>query len=174
MEVGDKIIINGSVGDHGIAIMASREGIKFDTELRSDCAQLWTMVEPILEYDIHAMKDPTRGGLANAINEMAAKSSVGVLLHEDSIPIRDEVRAASEMLGIDPFSVANEGKAVIAVSEEDAERVLAALKKTPQGRGAAIIGTVTNEKAGRVMMETVIGGKKILGRPSGDPVPRVC
>lgn len=174
MKPGDKIIINGSVGDHGIAIMASREGIKFDSELKSDCAQLWTMVEPILKYGIHAMKDPTRGGLANAINEMAAKSGVGVLLHEDSIPIKDEVRAASEMLGIDPFSVANEGKAVIAVCEEDAESVLAALKKTPQGRDAAIIGTVTKEKAGRVMMETVIGGKKILGRPAGDPVPRVC
>jgi hydrogenase expression/formation protein HypE len=174
MKPGDKIIVNGSVGDHGIAIMASREGIEFETELKSDCAQLWSMVEKILRFDIHAMKDPTRGGLANAINEMAAKSGVGVLLHEDRIPIREEVRAASEMLGIDPFSVANEGKAIISVREADAKRVLDALKKTPQGRDAAIIGEVTEEKPGRVMMETVIGGRKILIRPAGDPVPRVC
>jgi hydrogenase expression/formation protein HypE len=174
MKPGDKIIVNGSVGDHGIAIMASREGIEFETELKSDCAQLWGMVEKILRFDIHAMKDPTRGGLANAINEMAAKSGVGVLLHEDRIPIREEVRAASEMLGIDPFSVANEGKAIISVREADAKRVLDALKKTPQGRDAAIIGEVTEEKPGRVMMETVIGGRKILIRPAGDPVPRVC
>jgi hydrogenase expression/formation protein HypE len=174
MKAGDCIIINGSVGDHGIAIMACREGIRFETELVSDCAQLWGMVEKILEYGIHAMKDPTRGGVANALNEMASKSKVGVLLHEEAIPFREEVLSASEMLGIDPLSVANEGKAIMSVAASDVEDVLAALKKTPEGRNAAVIGEVTKENAGRVMLETLIGGRKILPKPAGDPVPRVC
>lgn len=171
---GDKILINGSVGDHGMAIMACREGIEFETELESDCTQLWGMIKKILAFRIHAMKDPTRGGIANALNELASKSRVGIILHEEEIPFRDEVLAASDMLGIDPLSVANEGKVVIAVNPEDSEDVLKKIKKTPEGKYAAIIGEATEENIGRVIMDTVIGGRKILSKPVGDPVPRVC
>jgi hydrogenase expression/formation protein HypE len=170
---GDKIIINGPVGDHGIAIMAHREGIEFETSLVSDCAPLWAMVEKILKYRLHALKDPTRGGLASCINEMAHKAKVDVLLDEVAIPVRDGVRAASEMLGIDPLTVANEGKAVIGVASEDAESVLTALRKTKYGKGAAIIGEVKKGK-GRVVLKTGVGGERLLESPAGDPVPRVC
>jgi len=170
---GDKIIINGPVGDHGIAVMAHREGIEFETSLVSDCAPLWPMVEKILKYGLHAMKDPTRGGLASCINEMAGKAKVDVLLDEVCIPVRDGVRAASEMLGIDPLTVANEGKAVIGVAPEDAEAVLAALKKTKYGKGAAIIGEAKKGK-GRVVLKTSVGAERLLESPVGDPVPRVC
>ena len=170
---GDKVIINGPVGDHGIAVMAHREGIEFETTLVSDCAPLWPMIEKILKYRLHAMKDPTRGGLASCINEMAGKAKVDVLLDEASIPVRDGVRAASEMLGINPLTVANEGKAVIGVAPEDAEAVLAALKKTKYGKGAAIIGEAKKGK-GRVILKTSVGGERLLESPVGDPVPRVC
>jgi hydrogenase expression/formation protein HypE len=170
---GDKIIINGPVGDHGIAVMAHREGIEFETTLVSDCAPLWPMVEKILKYDLHAMKDPTRGGLASCINEMAGKAKVDVLLDESLIPVRDGVRAASEMLGIDPLTVANEGKAVIGVAPEDAEAVLSALKKTKYGKGSVMIGEVKKGK-GRVVLKTSVGGERLLESPVGDPVPRVC
>jgi hydrogenase expression/formation protein HypE len=170
---GDKVIVSGPVGDHGIAVLSHREGIEFETSLISDCAPLWPMIEKILKYDLHAMKDPTRGGLASCINELASKAKVDVLLDESSIPVRDGVRAASEMLGIDPLTVANEGKAVIGVSAEDAEAVLAALKKTKYGKGAAIIGVAKKGK-GRVVLKTGIGGERLLEAPVGDPVPRVC
>ncbi len=170
---GDRIIINGPVGDHGIAVMARREGIEFETTLVSDCAPLWPMVEKILKYGIHALKDPTRGGLASCINEMARKARVDILLDEDAIPVRDGVRAASEMLGLDPLTVANEGKAVIGVAPEDAKKVLAALKKTKYGKGAALIGEVRKGK-GRVVLKTNVGGERLLESPAGDPVPRVC
>ena len=170
---GDTIIINGPVGDHGIAVMAHREGIEFETSLVSDCAPLWPMVEKILKYGLHALKDPTRGGLASCINEMAGKAKVDVLLDEVNIPVRDGVRAASEMLGIDPLTVANEGKAVIGVAPEDAEAVLAALKKTKYGKGASIIGEAKKGK-GRVILKTSVGGERLLESPVGDPVPRVC
>ncbi len=174
LKPGDKIIINGPVGDHGIALMAHREGIGFDTSLKSDCAPLWHLVEGILPYGVHAMKDPTRGGLASCLNEMARKSNVGILLDEAAIPVRREVRAASEMLGIDPLSVANEGKVVLGVPVNAAEEVLTVLKKNKYGRGASVIGTVEEKGRGWVVMETVVGGKRILESPAGDPVPRVC
>jgi hydrogenase expression/formation protein HypE len=170
---GDRIIINGPVGDHGIAVMAHREGIAFETSLVSDCAPLWLMVEKIQKYRLHAMKDPTRGGLASCINEMAHKAKVDVFLDESWIPVRDGVRAASEMLGIDPLTVANEGKAVIGVAPEDAEAVIDALRKTKYGKGAAIIGEVKRGK-GRVVLKTIVGGERLLEAPVGDPVPRVC
>jgi hydrogenase expression/formation protein HypE len=174
LEIGDMIIVNGTVGDHGMAIMATREGIEFETGLRSDCTQLWSLIEKILEYDIHAMKDPTRGGLANSLNEMAKKSGVGILIHEDKIPVRGEVRSASEMLGIDPLMVANEGKVVVGVRDKDAEDVLKRMRKMRGGVNAKIIGEVTEKNRGQVIMETVIGGRRILETPAGDPVPRVC
>jgi len=169
---GDRIIVSGTVGDHGMAIMSKRKGIEFDTPLESDCAALWKLVDEILDLDIHAMKDPTRGGIANSLNEMADKSGKRIIVHEEKIPVREEVKSASEMLGIDPLTVANEGKVLIGVGEADAEKAIQILRKNPLGKEAEIIGEV--EKGKGVIMETVIGGKRHLEKPSGDPVPRVC
>lgn len=175
MKPGDRIIINGSVGEHGIAVMAHRKGIDFETSLKSDCAPLWSLIEKTLRYEIHAMKDPTRGGIANALNEMASKSGVEITLEEEAIPVKEEVRAASEMLGIDPYTVANEGKVVMAVAGDDAKDILSLMKKHRHGKEAAIIGEVTKRKKdGRVILKTGIGGKRILETPAGDPIPRVC
>jgi hydrogenase expression/formation protein HypE len=173
LEVGDKIIISGSVGDHGMSLMSFREGFGFETTLKSDVAPVWGIVEAALKFGgVTAMKDPTRGGLANAINEMAKKSNVGVLIDEESIPVKQQVKAVSEMLGIDPYEVANEGKVLMGVKEEFAEDTLKAIKNTKYGKDAAIIGTVTNDK--HVLVETPIGGVRILETPVADPVPRVC
>ena len=173
LEVGNKIILTGSVGDHGIALMSYREGFGFETDLQSDVAPVVEMTEKALEIGgIKAMKDPTRGGIANALNELAEKSGVGMMIYEDKIPVKAQVHAASEMLGIDPFEVANEGKVVMGVEAEKAEEILQALRKTKYGKEAQIIGEVTEGK--HVIMETSLGGKRILEAPIADPVPRVC
>lgn len=173
LEIGDKIILTGTVGDHGMAIMAFREGFGFETDLKSDVAPMWGIVESALDIGgVTAMKDPTRGGIANALNEMASKSGVGMVLEDELIPVREEVKAVSEMLGIDPYEVANEGKVVMGVKSELAEEVLAAIKKQKYGKNAAIIGEVTDDK--NVLMETPVGGVRILESPIADPVPRVC
>ncbi|MDI9623813.1 MAG: hydrogenase expression/formation protein HypE [Methanothermobacter sp.] len=173
LEVGDKIILTGSIGDHGIALMAYREGFGFETSLKSDVAPLWEIVEAALEIGgVKAMKDPTRGGLANALNELAEKSGVGMLIEEDKIPIKEEVRAVSEMLGIDPYEVANEGKIVMGVEAELADKILKAIRKTRYGTEAQIIGEVTEDK--HVILETSLGGRRIIEAPIADPVPRVC
>ncbi len=172
---GDKIIVTGTVGDHGISLMSFREGFGFETTLKSDVAPVWSIVEKSLESgEVHAMKDPTRGGIAAALNEMARKSNIGILVFEEEIPLRDEVISASEMLGIDPFMVANEGKIVMGVSAENAEDVLKAIKRDPLGREASICGEVISEYPKTVVLETLIGGRKYLEMPVGDPVPRVC
>lgn len=173
--VGDKIIVSGSVGDHGISLMSFREGFGFETTLKSDVAPVWNMIEKALGAgEIHAMKDPTRGGLAAALNEFARKSGVGILVREEDIPLKDEVISASEMLGIDPFMVANEGKVIFGVKAEDAEDVLDAVRSTPIGKEALICGGAIEEYRKKVILETSIGGKKIMEMPVGDPVPRVC
>jgi hydrogenase expression/formation protein HypE len=170
---GDTIIVSGTIGDHGLAIMAHREGFDLGEQILSDVAPVWPLVEAAIGAGrIHAMKDPTRGGFANAINEMARKSGVCVRIREEDIPIRRSVRSASEMLGIDPLEVANEGKIVMGVPPEDANAVLKALRTHPYGRDAAIIGEVTAGKS--VIMETSIGGERFIEAPMGDPVPRVC
>jgi hydrogenase expression/formation protein HypE len=172
---GDKIIVTGTVGDHGVALMSFREGFGFESSLESDVDQIWTMVEKALEAGgITAMKDPTRGGLAGVLNEWAGKARLGIEVRANDIPLREEVVSAGEMLGIDPFIVASEGKAVMAVRPEKAEEVLEAIRSTPQGRKASIIGEVTGEHRGRVVLETEVGGRRILEPPIGDPVPRVC
>lgn len=171
---GDKMIISGSIGDHGIAVLSEREGIKFRTRLRSDCAPLWDMINKILRYRINAMKDPTRGGLASALNEIAKKSNVGIYIEEEKIPIKKEVMVASEMLGIDPLTVANEGKVVMGVADSDANRVLRIIQKTRLGKDARIIGEARKENKSKVIMETLTGGERIIDMPLGDPVPRVC
>lgn len=173
LRVGDKILVSGTIGDHGIAIMAHREGFDFGGQIKSDVAPLWPLIEKALAAgEIHAMKDPTRGGFANAINEMARKSGVGVIIEQEALPLRASVRSAAGMLGIDPLEVANEGKVVMGVAPDDAEAVLAAIRKHPYGRDAAIIGEVV--EGSHVIMRTEIGGERFIEPPIGDPVPRVC
>jgi len=172
---GDKIIITGTIGDHGVAILAHREGIDLESDLRSDVAPIWETVEAALKVGgITAMKDPTRGGVAAALNEMASKAKVGVAIEESKIPITPAVRAASEMLGIDPLQITNEGKAIIGVDPKYCGDVLAALQKTKYGKNACVVGEATAEHPGEVMLETVVGGHRIIESPIGDPAPRIC
>ncbi|WP_456486492.1 hydrogenase expression/formation protein HypE [Candidatus Alkanophaga liquidiphilum] len=171
---GDAIIVSGSVGDHGVAILSFREGYGFESEVCSDVKPLNKMIERALqEGGIVAMKDPTRGGLANALNEFAAKSGVGIEIFEDRIPIKEAVRAACEMLGIDALEIGNEGKIVLAVVRECADAILQALRETEEGRDAEIIGYASKGVRG-VVMRTSVGGRKIVEPPLGDPVPRIC
>jgi len=173
LKTGDKIIVSGTMGDHGIAILAHREGFNLGEQIHSDVAPVWGLVkEAMTAGDIHAMKDPTRGGFASSINEMARKSGVGIRVYEELLPIRKSVRSAAGMLGIDPLEVANEGKVVMGVSGEDADEVLAAIRRHKYGRDAMIIGTVTDHPG--VIMETLVGGERFIEPPVGDPVPRVC
>jgi hydrogenase expression/formation protein HypE len=173
LQPGDVIIVSGTLGDHGIAIMAHREGFDLGEQIKSDVAPLWGIVEKALAAGtIHAMKDPTRGGFASAINEMARKSRVSVRIREELLPIRRSVKSAAGMLGIDPLEVANEGKVVMGVPPGDADAILAALRSHHYGRDAAVVGSVT--MGSHVIMETAIGGERFIEPPIGDPVPRVC
>jgi hydrogenase expression/formation protein HypE len=170
---GDVIIVSGTLGDHGLAIMAHREGFDLGEQIKSDVAPLWNMMEKVLDAGtIHAMKDPTRGGFASAINEMAKKSGVCVRISEELLPIRKSVKSAGGMLGIDPLEVANEGKVVMGVPAAEAEAILAAIRSHNYGKDAAIVGKVV--KGAHVIMETTIGGERFIEPPMGDPVPRVC
>ncbi len=171
---GDKIILSGTIGDHGIAVLSAREGYGFETRVESDAAPLNRIINRMLQIGgIVAMKDPTRGGLSNLLNEWSDKSRIGILLYEQSIPVGEGVRAACEMLGLDVMEIGNEGKVVAAVVPERAEQILAALRETPHGKEAAIIGEATAE-FDVVAMETVVGGRRIIPQPAGDPVPRIC
>ncbi len=171
---GDKIILSGAVGDHGVAVLASREGYGFASNITSDVRPLNKVIANLLEIGgIVSMKDPTRGGLSNAINEWSEKSRVGILLQEECIPIHEGVRSACEMLGIDPLDIGNEGKIIIGVVPEKAEECLNRLRETEAGREAEIIGEVT-EDFKEVVLETGVGGRRILPPPAGDPVPRIC
>jgi len=173
LQEGDLIISSGTLGDHGISLLSYREGFEFGETLRSDVAPVWPIVERALAAgDIHAMKDPTRGGFAAAINEMARKSRVGILLDEEKVPIRRSIRSAADILGIDPLQVANEGKVVMGVAADDADAILSAIRSHPTGADAAIIGEVVS--GSRVVMQTSIGGERFIEPPLGDPVPRVC
>ncbi|MFP4507994.1 MAG: hydrogenase expression/formation protein HypE [Candidatus Acetothermia bacterium] len=175
MEPGDMVIISGTVGDHGMALMQYREGLSFETKLESDIAPLNEMLgEATRAGEVTAMKDPTRGGLAAALNEMADKSGYGLTIKEKAVPIREAVTGIANLLGISPYEVANEGKAIIVVKEEDAENVLGALKSHPLGEEAALVGKVTRENPGKVIMKTQVGGRRFLEAPMGDPVPRIC
>jgi hydrogenase expression/formation protein HypE len=172
---GDKIILSGTVGDHGLAVLSAQEGLSFGSGIKSDVKPLNRLIQRLLGEvgGIIAMKDPTRGGLADALNEFSEKSHMGILVYEDKIPIREDVRAACEMLGLDPLEVGNEGKVIIGVVNEKAEEVLELLKTTDEGKEAEIIGEATADFSG-VAMQTVVGGKRIIARPVGDPVPRIC
>jgi hydrogenase expression/formation protein HypE len=171
---GDKIILSGTIGDHGIAVLSARQGYGFETKIESDASPLKSTVNSALQAGgVVAMKDPTRGGLANLLNEWSQKSHIGILVEEESVPVKDGVRAACEMLGLDVLEIGNEGKLVAAVVPNRAEAVLTALRTTPLGRDAAIIGEATSD-FDLVAMETVVGGRRIIAPPAGDPVPRIC
>ncbi len=171
---GDAIVVSGSVGDHGIALLSEREGFEFGGDLRSDVAPLNGLVRAALDAGrITAMKDPTRGGLAGALNEMVQKADVGAELREAEIPIDGNVASAGEVLGIDPLSVANEGVVVMGVDADDAEAVVAALRDHPYGENAAVVGTVTEEHRGRVVLDTGLG-RRYLSEPEGEQLPRIC
>lgn len=172
---GDRVIITGPIGDHGVTLLSKRMGLEFETELRSDVAPVWGMVEAALGVGgVTAMKDPTRGGIASALNEIAQKSGVSIWLDEGKIPINDSVRAACEMLGLDPFEITCEGRAIVCVQPEKAMAALEAIHKISYGREAVIVGTVRAEKPGYVYLETVVGGTRIIDKPIGEPIPRVC
>jgi len=175
LSAGDKIILSGTIGDHGLAVLSAQKGLQFGSGIKSDVKPLNRVLQRLLSEvgGVVAMKDPTRGGLADALNEWTEKSHVGILIHEDKVPIKEDVRAASEMLGLDPLEIGNEGKMIIGVVSAKAEDALTLLRTTPEGRDAEIIGKSTNEFKG-VAMQTVVGGKRIVARPVGDPVPRIC
>lgn len=173
---GDKIIISGNIGDHGIAVLSRREGLKFETPVPSDCAPLNRLVAEMLAVtkDIHCMRDPTRGGLAVALNDFAEQSGVGITIDEGKIPVAKEVRAACELLGLDPLHIANEGKLVTVVPPEKAEALLKAMKQNRYGKNAAIIGEVVKEHPRRVVMKTALGASRIIDMPVGELLPRIC
>ena len=171
---GDKIILSGNIGEHGIAIMSFREGYGFETEIKSDIAPVNGLIEKALSSGgIVTAKDPTRGGLSNTINEIGEKSNVGILLNEEAIPIPTGVRSACDMLGIDPLEIGNEGKVLFGVVKEKADDVLITIKKHKLGKNAAIVGEATDKVKG-VVLDTTVGGKRNLHKPIGDPVPRIC
>jgi len=173
---GDRIILTGSIGDHGIALMARRHGLEFDTQLESDVAPINSLIRAALAAApgaVTAMKDPTRGGVASALHEMVEKSGVGVVIDEPKVPVKPVVRSAAEMLGLDPFHIANEGKALIGVRPDVADAVLAALRGHPLGSAAAIVGTCSADHAGRVVLDTGLG-RRLMTEPEGEPLPRIC
>lgn len=173
---GDAVILSGFLGDHGIAILAEREGIEFDTPVASDSAPLHTLVADMLEtgHVIRCLRDPTRGGLSSSLNEIAQQSHVGITIEEAAIPIREEVRGACEMLGLDPLYVANEGKLIAVVSPSAADELVAAMRRHPLGREARRIGVVTQANPGWVTMRTPFGTTRVVDMLSGDQLPRIC
>jgi hydrogenase expression/formation protein HypE len=173
---GDAILLSGPIGDHGVAILSTREGLEFDGEIRSDTAPLHELVAVMLATgaDIHAMRDPTRGGVAATIVEIATRQRVGIEIEEAAIPVRDVVRGACEILGLDPMLVANEGKLVAFVPEEGSADVLEAMRAHPLGSEAVRIGRVTDAHPGFVLVRTLIGGERILDLPFGESLPRIC
>jgi len=175
LRAGDKILLSGTVGDHGLAVLSAQEGLSFGSGIKSDVKPLNLLIQRLLSEvgGLVAMKDPTRGGLADALNEFSEKSHIGILVHEDKIPVREDVQVACEMLGLDPLEVGNEGKIIIGVVKEKAEEVLKLLRTTEEGKEAEIIGEATTDFTG-VAMQTIVGGKRIVARPIGDPVPRIC
>lgn len=171
---GDKIIISGTLGDHGVTILSAQEGYNFGSQIKSDVAPLNRLVMKLLKVGgIVSMKDPTRGGLSNSLNEWSVKSKVGILVQETKVPIRGDVKVACEMLGIDPLEIGNEGKVLIGVVPQKAEEILSTLTETKIGRDAQIISEATNDFS-EVVLETVVGGKRIMASPIGDPIPRIC
>ena len=177
MESGDVVIVSGTIADHGIAIMSVREGLEFETALESDSASLHGLVQTILDAGgsgVHVLRDPTRGGVASAANEIAQSGRLGIRLRESDLPLSDQVRAACEILGFDPLYVANEGKCIAIVSSDVADAVLSAMRAHPLGRDAAAIGEVVDDHPGRVFLTSRIGGNRVVDMISGEQLPRIC
>jgi hydrogenase expression/formation protein HypE len=173
--IGDDIIISGTIADHGMAVMSVREGLEFEGAIESDTAPLHSLVEAMMNAgEVHVLRDPTRGGLATSLCEIAAASSVGIQIEATQVPVREEVKGACEILGLDPLFVANEGKLVAFVPRESSERVLQAMRLTPEGAGARIIGRVVGDHPGMVRLKTEIGGTRILDLPFTEQLPRIC
>jgi hydrogenase expression/formation protein HypE len=173
---GDVVLLSGTLGDHGIAVVSTREGLSFSTDIRSDAAPLNHLVAAVLEAapSTRCFRDPTRGGLASTLNELASASGVCITVDEDAVPVRDQVRGACEMLGYDVFQVANEGKMVAVVPADQADAALAAMRKAPYGAEAAAIGQVAQSPAGRVYVRTSFGATRIMDMLVGEQLPRIC
>jgi hydrogenase expression/formation protein HypE len=173
---GDCVLLSGTIAEHGIAILSVREGLAFETEIRSDCAPLNQLVQSMLDVcsGIHVLRDPTRGGVASALNEIATGARLGIEIDETLIPVRDDVRGACELLGLDPLYIANEGKLLAIVPAGDAERILAAMRAHDAARDARIIGHVTADHPGAVVMRSSIGGRRFVDMLSGEQLPRIC
>ena len=173
---GDAVLVNGTIGDHGVAIMSSRENLEFETDILSDSAALHTLVADMVRVvpAIHCLRDPTRGGLATTLNELAMQSSVGIKLKEKAIPVNPAVAAACELLGLDPLYVANEGKLICICDADDAEHLLTVMRSHPLGRASAIVGEVIEDDHGFVQMETGFGGSRIVDWLAGEQLPRIC
>ena len=173
---GDVVVLSGTIGDHGIAVLGARGELGFQSSLQSDVAPLNHLIAAILDVclNVHVLRDPTRGGLATTLNEIAVQSNVGILLREETIPVHSEVNAACEMLGFDPLYVANEGKLVAIVPKEEAEKVLAVMKSTRYGEGAVVIGEVVAEPKSRVLLKTTLGSTRVVDMLAGEMLPRIC
>jgi hydrogenase expression/formation protein HypE len=173
IKAGDKIIINGEIGAHGLAVMSIRE--KFKTDIKSDCAPLWELIERMLTIGgVKFMRDPTRGGAATVLCDIADKGDFGIRIKEESLPVHENVSSFSEILGLDPLYIANEGKVIAVVASGKASSVLAKMKKLPSGKESAVIGEITKANKGKVVLETIIGGTRIIDRLVGDQLPRIC
>ncbi|MBL7013719.1 MAG: hydrogenase expression/formation protein HypE [Candidatus Marinimicrobia bacterium] len=176
IKMGDKIILSGTLADHGMAVMTSRDGLSFQSRVKSDTAALNGLIDSMLKgsNNIHALRDPTRGGVATTLNEFARSSNLGISLIEENIPVKSDVKGACEILGIDPLYVANEGKLIAVVSNEDAPNILDAMKNHPLGKDAVIIGEVVSNHPGMVTMKTGLGANRIVDMPIGEQLPRIC
>lgn len=177
IRAGDKVILTGTMGDHGTAILLERENFKVQSEIASDCAPLNLLLEPALEQfpdAVRVMRDPTRGGVATTLNELIKGSGLGIRLFQNALPVRDEVRGICEMLGMDPLYMANEGKALLIAEGNQADGLVHTLQESPYGRNAAVIGTVTDEYPDKVFLSTLAGGSRVIDMLSGDQLPRIC
>lgn len=173
---GDAIVVSGAIGNHGIAVLSVREGLQFEATIKSDTASLNGLVAEMLKAcpNIHAMRDPTRGGLATTLNEIAVRSQVGIEIHEPSVPVENEVRAVCDLLGLDPLLVANEGKLVAVLPRDSVEILLSVMRQHPLGSDAVVIGTVTDQHPKLVVARTAIGGRRLVSAPRGEQLPRIC
>ena len=176
IEEGDVILVSGTIGDHGACIMAQREGIELEGDIASDCASLWTLVEDLMNAGItlKAMRDPTRGGLSAVLNEWAEQSNIGIEIEEEKIPVKDEIQGLCELLGLEPYTLANEGKLILAVPENEAEKVLEIMRNNELGKNAQIIGKAISDYKGKVILKSPYGSKRIMEPPAGELLPRIC
>ncbi len=173
---GDVVLVSGTIGDHGACIMAQREGIELEGDIASDCASLWPLVEYLIDagITIKAMRDPTRGGLSAVLNEWAEQSNIGIEIEEEKIPVKDEIQGLCELLGLEPYTLANEGKLILAVPENEAEKALEVMKNNELGKDAQIIGKAISDYKGKVILKSPYGSKRIMEPPAGELLPRIC